>query len=135
MIAAAFWLFLACSLLMMTWHGGAEGSVVSAACALATLLTFVLNNYLGFVAAQLVVALLDAALLVVGIAIALRSTKFWPIWFSGFHMIAVASGTASQVFAGALPKMYTDAAGFWALPALGAAVLGIMRDRQAGLKP
>ena len=130
MIAAAFWTFLAASLAFVGYSGGAEGRRIALACLTATAVTFYLNSSLGFSEARRWVLAVDGALLLVAMTTAATSSRFWPLWFAGFHTVAVASGISSQLLPGVFPRIYSDAAGFWALPALGTAVLGVARDRR-----
>ena len=56
----------------------------------------------------------DGALLVFLVALALRSTKYWPIFAAGFHLLAVATHSARMID----PRMgawaYATAAVIWA---------------------
>jgi uncharacterized membrane-anchored protein YitT (DUF2179 family) len=94
------------------------------------MMTFVLHQKFGLEDANSYVLLVDCATLVFAVFLVLKSNAHWPMWFCGFHMIAVATGIAQICFPNGLPANYTDTAGFWALPALGAAVAGVLFDRK-----
>lgn len=133
-IAVSFWLFLGCSLAIIAVLGGREGRQLVFAILTAVSATFLANRYFGMRDAQYFVVLTDVALLICVVIIALRTSRHWPLWFAGFHLITVSAGIARLVSPSGLPEMYIDAAGFWALPALGAAVVGILLDHRAGLE-
>jgi hypothetical protein len=99
----------------------------------ASMATWIINFNLGFEVAQPFVFIVDGVLLAVVIHTAIRSSAYWPIWFCGFQAISVATGLASFVSPGRLPLLYTNFAGFWAIPALIAVVIGITLDRRAQL--
>ena len=72
---------------------------------------------------------IDAMLLAIALYFVLRTTSYWPIWFAGFHSIAVASEIARLAYSGPMPGIYLDLAGFWSVPALLSMVMGINMDR------
>lgn len=132
-VAGAFWLFLICVIVVTVTMGGSEGRLLVITCVTASALTYVANVQLGFDFARLVVLVIDVGVFAIIIAIALRSRSYWPIWFSAFQMITVATHFAQMTIPSSIPGIYGNAAGFWALPALGAAVVGVMLDRRAGV--
>ena len=85
---------------------------------------------MGLEESQPFVIVIDMTLLAFSICLAAKSANFWPMWFSGFHMVAVATGFARFTFPTALPTIYTNTAGFWAIPALIAAAIGVLLDRR-----
>jgi hypothetical protein len=131
--AVLFWLFLVSSITIISVSGGHIGRRFVTVLLLAVAATFVVNASLGFKAAQPFVALIDAALLICVVFAAMRYASYWLLWFAGFHMITVAGGIARLVSPGGIPELYVDAAGFWAFPALGSAVIGVILDRRAGI--
>jgi hypothetical protein len=99
----------------------------------ATIATLTLHILMGVEDAQPYVLITDLGLLAFTGVIALRAESYWPMWFTGFHSIAVATGLARFTFPVSVPQIYIDAAGFWALPALGFATIGVLLDRKAKL--
>jgi len=75
----------------------------------------------------------DTALLVALIAVALRSDRWFPVWFAGFHLVAVISHLASIVAPGFAPKIYFLLQGFWSVPMLFTLALGVALDRSGGI--
>lgn len=81
--------------------------------------------------AMLAILLIDCVLLAAIVRIALRSSRYWPIWFAGLHLAGVACGMAALL----APPLHSDTlrvlAGFWGVPALLVMVFGLFLDRRA----
>jgi hypothetical protein len=84
-------------------------------------------------APHLAALLVDAALLVALIWVALRSDRWFPIWFAGFHMVAVASHFGSVITPGFAPRIYFFLQALWSVPMLLSLVIGISLDRRQGI--
>ncbi len=80
-------------------------------------------------ARELVVLVIDIALLAAIISIALRSSRFWPSWFAAFQLVAVASSIL--ILGGVAPEMMIRMGGLWGTAALLAMVGGLFLDRRA----
>lgn len=93
--------------------------------------TYVLNASLGWSRALPYVTVVDTILLAVVLVIVAKSKRHWPIWFAGFHAVAVATGFAQLFFPNETPGIYIMMAGFWSLPALIAAAIGVFLDKRA----
>lgn len=130
---ASFWIFTFCALGLISIQGGSEGRRFSLFVIIATSSTFISNLTLTFLVAQPLVVIIDSLLLAAVAHIAMTSKAYWPVWFCGFHTVTVASGLAGIAFPAQLPLLYTNLAGFWAVPALAAAVAGILLDRRVRL--
>lgn len=131
-LTIAFWAFLFSACGAMFCFGQRDEKRFIIAVVAATLSTFVANSIWGITTALPIVAVIDGALLIFVLAYVARSDRYWPIWFAGFHLNTIATEMGSIMFPGALPGLYTNLAGAWALPALGAAAWGVMRDRNIG---
>jgi hypothetical protein len=81
----------------------------------------------------LLIAIVDGALLLAMISLALRSSRYWPTWFAGLHLATVATNLAIPVF----PEfgLFRVIAAFFGIPAILAMVIGIFLDRLAVEKP
>lgn len=77
---------------------------------------------------DLVVLVIDVALLVAVISVSMRSERFWPIWFAAFHLVAVVS--TILIINGVAPPVLVRISGFWDTAALLAMVLGLYLDRK-----
>lgn len=128
LIAVAFWLFLAASCLIVALDGQAPERLFVALVVLATLCTALGEIFASSAVAQVCTLAIDYALLALGLAYVARHDAFWPVWFCGFHFVTAATDLAIFAFPNNVPGLYADAAGFWALPALGATALGVTLD-------
>lgn len=75
----------------------------------------------------------DLVLLAGLLWVTLRADRWFPLWFTGFHLVAVVSHLASIVAPGFAPKLYFLLQSLWSLPMLLTLVIGITLDRQAGI--
>lgn len=64
----------------------------------------------------------------------LRSTRHFPVWMTGFHLIATATHLGAAVAPDFTPKLYRALAGLWAIPVTISMVLGIALDQRALLR-
>jgi hypothetical protein len=128
MLAWMFWLFLVCALSLVVIKGGGTERWFSAAIALSVVCTFLLNRELGWIAAQKVILLVDITLLLLSLVLVSKSHRHWPIWFSAFQSIAVATSVAFFVFPNHVPSLYINAQGFWFFPALMSMTIGVILD-------
>ena len=129
-VAVGFWTFLVSATSILAVFGCDQARKVAIACLTATFCTFGVNFILGFAGAQLAMVMIDAVLLIYVLRTALTSHAHWPLWFCGFHLVTVASEIAKITIPAETPLIYTNFAGFWALPALGAAAIGVILDRR-----
>lgn len=76
----------------------------------------------------------DLVLLAALLWVALRADRWFPLWFTGFHLVAVISHLASIFAPGYAPKLYFLLQSLWSVPMLLTLVIGITLDRQAGIR-
>jgi hypothetical protein len=74
---------------------------------------------------------IDVLCLIGFLMLALKSRHYWPMWFAGFHLVAVLVHLATIIKPHFLPKAYVALQTFWAVPMLIVMVIGIHRDRSA----
>lgn len=75
---------------------------------------------------QTSIFLIDVAVLVWFLWLALRSERFWPLWATAFSLIVVATHLAYLATPLIVPKAYILAQGFWAYPTWVAIMLGAL---------
>jgi hypothetical protein len=135
MISALFWLFfMSASAIIVLFGRSLERSFLIAliACVVAT---YIFNAKLGWNEAQPYILIVDCALLALALFITSKANNFWPIWFSAFQGIAVATSLAQIVFPNEIPGIYINIKGLWFFPALISVVVGTLLDhRQASAK-
>lgn len=73
---------------------------------------------------QYAIFAIDVAVLAAFLALALLSDRFWPLWVTGFHLVAVMIHLLTLTKAPFLPYAYALAQGFWAYPMLLALAIG-----------
>lgn len=130
LVAVLFWAFLLSALGFVFAQGGLLERSFACFLLICAGVTFALNHVFGFEGAWIWVLLVDTVILAVGCWLVAKSHAHWPIWFVGFHLITVASYLAYLLFPTKVTGLYGNAAGFWALPALAAFVLGTLMDRR-----
>ena len=99
------------------------GAAIMVAGSLSTLAIakMVENSWTGVEAGMLAVDMIALAAL---IALALRSDRFWPMWATAFHLLAVSIHTAMAVAPQITPWAFATVAAFWAYPMLLALAIG-----------
>jgi hypothetical protein len=70
----------------------------------------------------------DAACLIALILLACNSGRYWPIWATGFQIVAVATHFASLWIPDIVPIAYQALLSFWSIPILGVMVAGTWLD-------
>ncbi|MGB5484099.1 hypothetical protein [Parasphingorhabdus sp.] len=68
--------------------------------------------------------IIDIAALLALIYLSIRSDRFWPIWATAFHVLAVTIHTAMVVAPQITPWAFATGAVFWAYPMLLALAIG-----------
>ncbi len=67
---------------------------------------------------ELGILFVDLALLAVLLVILVRSDRYWPIWATGFHLIAVLTHLAKAIDPKILPVAYANYLVLWSYPVL-----------------
>lgn len=97
------------------WFAGGRPEKIGAlAILLGSILTFLAMRILsGAAAVNFGVLMIDVILLACFVGIALRTNRYWALWASGFHLVAVTTHAAMSVDAGAAPIAYAHSMGLW----------------------
>ena len=127
-ISISFWFFVISTLILISSFGGGEGRRFTVVILICVCGTFFANSTLDFFRAQPIVLLIDLLLLGYAINLVRESCAYWPIWFAGFHFIGASAGIGYRLFPTSIPELYIDTSGIWAIPALGAAAIGVFLD-------
>jgi hypothetical protein len=72
----------------------------------------------------------DSGCLLLLAALAVKSNRFWPIWATGFQLVAVATHIATIWVPDIVPKAYQAILSFWSIPILWVMVAGTRKDRR-----
>lgn len=133
-IAVLFWLFFVPSIILIGWHGDIFARVFAGFLLSMTLLTFALNTLLGMNEAWKWVIAIHIAIFLFALFGVFKSSSYWPIWFAAFQFNSVGAGLAQLVDGNEYLRLYAFTASFWAIPALCAAVIGVLLDSRATQK-
>ena len=109
---------------IMAWRwGGLDEKLASSGFVIAGLASnLVSNSYYGHTETGVLVV--DVALLVGLMMIALRSDRFWPMWAAAFQAVAVTVHIASLAETGNFAPAYAVGLIFWTFPVLIALMVG-----------
>jgi hypothetical protein len=132
LIGLLFWLLALTSCLYAIVFGGRDGRWAAVLIIAASVLT-VPAAQMGKAWGELETARLvvDLALLIGLCALMLWSRRYWPIWMTGFHLIAVATHVSVMIAPGFTPQIYRGLQSFWAIPVLLVLLAGVDRDRRS----
>lgn len=128
-VIAGYWLFLLSSCAIMFCFGGRAERQFVGLVIVATFATIAAIVKLGMTAALPFVATIDGALWGVSLLYVVRLDRYWPVWFAGFHLNSLATEVGAIIFPGAFATLNANLAGAWALPALGFAAIGVLKDQ------
>ncbi len=117
-------------------YGGASERWGVAIVGVGSLVTFVLmgSSLFDWRTHRIGLIAIDAAALVALVILMLRSTRFWPIWATAFHLIALCSHGVIYVLPRALLQTYAIFQGFWIYPIMACIVGGALSHRAATIR-
>lgn len=127
-----FYLFaLLATCLYLVRYGGRTGRWISAIQIVMAIASAGLSlTAPNFVVLQPRMLLLDSTSFVLKLAVALRSSRRWPIWVAAFQLNTVLAETAILLSPAFRNEFYYAMATIWAMPALFVMVLGTTLDRR-----
>ena len=113
------------------WRGGGPERAVAWLMLLATLGTIMVQPTRDhFHDVQVGVLLVDTALFLGLLAVAVQAERFWPLWMTALQGIAVAGHGARAVNPHVIPWAYAVLLVFWAYPMMALLALATWRHRQ-----
>lgn len=80
---------------------------------------------------ELLLLAVDLLLLAGLYSLMLASGRYWPIWMTGFHVVAVVTHLSTLLAPDFTPHIYRAVVSFWAIPMPLVLVIGVERDRRA----
>lgn len=131
-IGLLFWMLALISCGYAVAFGGKPGRWAAFLIVAASILT-VVAAHMGRAWGQLETArfVVDVMLLVALYVLMVLSRRFWPIWMTGFHLIAVTTHVSVIIAPGVTPQIYRALESLWAIPVLLALLAGVELDRRA----
>jgi hypothetical protein len=123
-------LVLACGYAL--WRGGSDERVVAATCLLATVATRFAISPLSvrYTSVEDGLLMIDLIMLAAFVAIALRSSRFWPLWVAALQLTNSMAHLMKAIEWDLLPVAYRAAAIFWSYPILLILAIGTWRGRR-----
>jgi hypothetical protein len=130
LLPSLFWAFTAATLIILATFGERpeRGFAVLIVVAVgATWLNFERDGWTDPVA----LLAIDGVVLAAGLLLALRTDRYWPLWFSGFQMLTVLTGIAHLVSPDHVPALFLNLSALWFYPALWCSTAGVVFDSRA----
>lgn len=111
------------------WRGGKDERTVAAACLAGTVATLFVISPLQqrYAAVEEGLLLVDLAVLAGFVAVALRSSRFWPLWVAGLQLTTSIGHLLKGVDQDLLPRAYGASLQFWSYPILLVLAVGTYR--------
>ena len=127
-----FWLLLIVSCGYAFWRGRKYERMAAAVFIAATIISILGDSpiqvrYVGIETTELLV---DSAVLLAVIGIALASDRFWPLWIAGLQLVDSMSHLMKAIDADLVPKVYAAAERFWSYPILAILLIGAWRQNR-----
>jgi hypothetical protein len=130
-----FWLLLLASCGYALWRGRRYERIAALVFIAATVLSVLGHSplRLRYVGIETVDVIVDTAVLVAVVAIALASDRFWPLWVAGLQLVDSMSHLMKVIDAEIVPRVYAAAERFWSYPILAILLLGALRQHRRSL--
>lgn len=131
-----FWTVLLVIVAYAAWRGRADERIAAGACLGATLFThFVLGPLkIRYATVEPGLLALDIAMLAIFVAIALRSSRFWPLWVAGLQLTMSMAHILKAIDEHLMPRAYAAAVVFWTYPILLIIAIGTWRQHRRELR-
>jgi hypothetical protein len=112
------------------WRGGRDERMVAGLCAFGFAATALLlaQDSNRFNELEIGVMLVDFALLLGFVAVALASSRFWPLWVAGLQLTTNLGHVLKVVSTDLFPQAYAAALYFWAYPIILILAVGTWRS-------
>jgi hypothetical protein len=127
-----FWIVLIVSCGYALWRGRRYERIAALVFVAATILSILGHSPLRgrYVAIETSDLIVDSAVLVAVVAIALVSDRFWPLWAAGLQLVDSMSHAMKAIDVDMLPKVYGAAERFWSYPILIILLVGAWRQHR-----
>lgn len=129
---SVFWILLLLVCTFALLRGRSDERIAAGACVAATLSThFILGPLkLKFTNVEPGLVVLDLAMLVVFTMVALRSSRFWPLWVAGLQLTMSMAHLMKAVDLQLMPRVYAAASVFWSYPILVIIIVASLRTHR-----
>ena len=136
MAPTAFRVLLALVVLYAFLRGTRDEQHVGLICITGTLATQLVLSPLSqrFESVETLALVVDLAVFVGFLVVALRSERFWPLWVAGLQLTTIVGHLLKALESGLLPKAYGAALIFWAYLIVLILAVGTWRSHQRSLR-
>jgi hypothetical protein len=136
MAPTAFRVLLALVVLYAFLRGTRDEQHVGLICIIGTLATQLVLSPLSqrFESVETLALVVDLAVFVGFLVVALRSDRFWPLWVAGLQLTTIVGHLLKGLESGLLPKAYGAALIFWAYLIVIILAIGTWRAHQRSLR-
>ena len=127
-----FWLLLLISCGYAGWRGRKYERMAALVFVTATVLSVLSHSPLHgrYIVIERSDVIIDSAVLIAILAIALLSDRFWPLWAAGLQLVDSTSHLMKAIDPGLIPQVYGAAERFWSYPILGVLLIGAWRQHR-----
>jgi hypothetical protein len=134
---ALYWAILLSIVFYAFRSGAVDERVAALTCLVGTIATFILSNGVAgkYSNVEVPVLLVDLCALFVFTGIALKSSRFWPLWVAGFQLSSMLAHFLRAFGADMIPRVYAAAERFWIYPIFLAITVGIWRAKRRERDP
>ena len=125
-----YWLLLAGVTGYALLRGKSDEQIAAMVCVVATASTVLVNSPLTrrFTGVEMGVLAVDLLTLAAFTAIALRTSRFWPLWVAGFQLTSTFAHVLKAIHFGLLPQVYAAAERLWVYPIFLFIIIGTWRS-------
>jgi hypothetical protein len=129
---ALYWAILLSVVVYAFRRGALDERVAALTCLLGTIATVALSRGAPhkYNDVEFAVLFVDGAAFLVFTYIALKSSRFWPLWVAGFQLSSMLAHFLRAFGADMMPQVYAAAERFWIYPIFLAIAVGVWRAQR-----
>jgi len=126
-----YWTLLILTCGYALYRGGRHERLIAVVCIVGTIATVAVNSPLNkmYVHVEGGALLVDVAVLLAFVVIALLSDRFWPLWVAGLQLTTSAAHFLKAIDPHLVPLAYGAAVRFWSYPILLILAMGVWRHQ------
>ena len=112
------------------WRGSNDSRAIALMSAAASIVTHLLlrSDPERYANIEVGVLVIDVLTLIGFVAVALGSSRFWPLWIAGLQLTTLLAHIAKEIQISLVPQAYAAAAVFWSYPILIILAVGTWRE-------
>jgi hypothetical protein len=122
-----YWCLVLLVLILALRRGDRDTRIAAVICLIASAATVLLRQL--FSPAETEIAILDVTVLLTFVVIALRSSRFWPLWVAGLQLTTTLAHGFRLLTPGLVDIAYQTALRFWSYPILLIVIVAALRSQ------